>query len=91
MHPHVAEEYPCSVCVAENNQRQQPQPQFLGVFAGEEIYGDETTKKAIEHLQAELDQLRHEVAQYREIRAGSQGVAGWHQNGDVADWEEFEL
>lgn len=27
----------------------------------------------------------------KDVVRGSDGVAGWHLNGEVADWEEFEL
>ena len=42
-------------------------------------------------LEQQLAELLWEVTYYREIKNGSRGVVGWHLNGHVAEWEEFDL
>lgn len=32
-----------------------------------------------------------ELEKFREIRTVSTGVIGWHKNGNVAEWGEFDL
>jgi len=38
--------------------------------------------KEIQNMRQFIDDLRHTVA-------NSEGVVGWHMNGDVARWSEF--
>ena len=39
----------------------------------------------------EIERLLSELEAYREIARNSNGVAGWHLNGDIATWEELGI
>lgn len=39
-------------------------------------------------LAAENAGLKEEINEVRSIVANSHGVSGWHQNGDIAEWDE---
>ena len=101
VHPHVHEEYPCSVCIAEASQREQQQrppycdgdPRFCEsahylAQASEHIKDQERTMAT---QQARIEALEAEVQAYRDIRSDSTGVAGYYPNGDSALWDEFDI
>ena len=81
VHPHVHEEYPCSVCIAERNQRKQVSQHDSTLY---------NMQMQIEKLTRERDDLLKALEGILAITAGSQGVAGYHLNGDIAEWDEFE-
>lgn len=41
--------------------------------------------------QERVERLQAALNAYEDIVTNSQGVAGWHLNGDVATWDEFDL
>lgn len=45
----------------------------------------------IEALKAEVKSLRDWQIDVLAVACSSQGIAGYHLNGDIADWEEFEF
>jgi len=47
-------------------------------------------RDAFEGMHQRAMKVERELAKYEEIRTESQGVAGFHQNGDIALWEEFD-
>ena len=81
VHPHVHEEYPCSVCMAEKRQREQVSQQSEA-----EYY----MQMEIEKLKSERQELLKALTLLLDITQDSQGVAGYHLNGVVAEWDEFE-
>lgn len=40
---------------------------------------------------AELAKARAIIADFMDLVRGSDGIVGWHKNGDVAEWDEFEF
>lgn len=42
-------------------------------------------------LEAERDRLRDCLHDFIDLADHSEGVAGWHMNGDVLTWEEIEV
>lgn len=81
VHPHVHEEYPCSVCMAEKRQREQASQQ----------------SEAEHYLQIEIEKLKQErlelikcLESFMDLTKESSGISGWHLNGDIAEWDEFE-
>ena len=81
VHPHVHEEYPCSVCIAERNQREQVSRHDSNLY---------NMQMQIEKLTRERADLLKALESILAIAADSQGVAGYHLNGDIAEWDEFE-
>ena len=41
--------------------------------------------------EARIAELNSVVKNVWEVIEGSDGLAGWHKNGDVADWKEFDI
>lgn len=81
VHPHVHEEYPCSVCMAEKNQREQ---------ASQQSEAEYYMQLQIEILTQERLELLKALESLLDITLDSQGVSGYHLNGDIAEWDEFE-
>ena len=81
VHPWVHEEYPCSVCMAEKRQREQVSQQSEA-----EYY----MQMEIEKLKSERLELLKALESLLDVTADSKGVAGYHLNGDIAEWDEFE-
>ena len=81
VHPHVHEEYPCSVCMAEKRQREQ---------ASQQSEAEHYMQLEIAKLKSDRLELIKAVESLLDITADSQGVAGYHLNGDIAKWDEFE-
>lgn len=81
VHPHVHEEYPCSVCLSEKRHREQESQQSEVEY---------NMGMEIEKLKSERQELLKSLESLLDITAESQGVAGYHLNGDVAGWGEFE-
>ena len=44
-------------------------------------------KRIIELNEERIAKLEAELKDYHDIEAGSDGVVGWHLNGDVATWD----
>ena len=80
VHPHVHEEYPCSVCIAERNQREQVSQHDSTLY---------NMQMQIEKLTRERADLLKVLEAILAIAADSQGVAGYHLNGDIAEWDGF--
>lgn len=81
VHPHVHEEYPCSVCMAEKQQREQVSQHDSALY----------------HMQMQIEKLTRErfdllklLESFLDVTADSKGVSGYHLNGDIAEWDEFE-
>lgn len=81
VHPHVHEEYPCSVCMAEKNQREQ---------ASQQSEAEYYMQLQIEILTQERLELLKALESLLDITSDSQGVSGYYLNGDIAEWNEFE-
>ena len=81
VHPHVHEEYPCSVCIAESNQRKQVRQHDSTLY---------NMQMQIEKLTWERADLLKALEAILAVTEDSQGVAGYHLNGDIAEWDEFE-
>ena len=45
----------------------------------------------VQDRQERIDQLEAALKVYEGIVAESRGVDGWHLNGDIAEWGEFDL
>ena len=52
---------------------------------------DRNVANVIRTLISEQAALREELELYREIARNSEGVAGWHLNGDIATWGELGI
>lgn len=50
----------------------------------------EVVQKADPELRAENKKLRGLLGDFLDIVHNSHGVTGWHLNGNVAEWDEFE-
>ena len=81
VHPHVHEEYPCSVCLSERRQRDE---------ANRDHQAQHDMILEVERLKMQRDELLAALQGMIDIANDSQGVAGYHLNGEVADWGEFE-
>ena len=81
VHPHVHEEYPCSVCLSERRQHDD---------ANRDHQAQHDMILEVEHLKMQRDELLAALQGMIDIANDSQGVAGYHLNGEVADWDEFE-
>ena len=57
VHPHVHEEYPCSVCMAEKQQRQQRDQQSEAEY----------------YMQMEIDNLKRDIAEYKKESSDKTG------------------
>jgi len=53
------------------------------------IYADELYDE-VKRLERQLAEAREVIGNILNITYDSEGVAGYHDNGDVALWEEFE-
>ena len=100
VHPHVHEEYPCSVCIAEASQREQQQrppycdgdPRFCEsahylAQASEHIKDQERTMAT---QQARIEALEKGLQAVAQLIEESSGVSGLHMNGDVAPWSDLQ-
>ena len=81
VHPHVNEEWPCSLCLMESEQRRRTE-------SNDNAQHDMILE--VEHLKMQRDELLAALQGMIDIANDSQGVAGYHLNGEVADWGEFE-
>ena len=52
---------------------------------------DRNVANVLRTLISEQAALRDELELYREIARNSEGVAGWHRNGDIATWGELGI
>lgn len=50
---------------------------------------NEDIKPSYEELEARVASLSHQLQVFLDIVSESQGVAGYHLNGDVAEWDEL--
>ena len=50
----------------------------------------EDLENEVEDLERQLKEAREVIGNILNITYDSEGVAGYHDNGDVALWEEFE-
>lgn len=85
VHPHVYEEYPCSVCLSERHQRDEAN-------RNREAQNDMILE--VEHLKMQRDELLSVldavVGEIIGLIEESSGVYGLHLNGDNAPWGELE-
>lgn len=81
VHPWVHEEWPCSLCISERNQREQNDRQNESEYH---------MNMDIELLKDQREELIKALESLIDITNDSQGVAGYHLNGDIAKWDEFE-
>ncbi|HHQ4697433.1 TPA: hypothetical protein ACSP2Q_000075 [Aeromonas veronii] len=82
VHPHVHEEYPCSVCVAE---KQRGNSHRVGADYDPLLEISDLQAKCAE-LKVALESL---VGDIDALIKESGGVYGLHQNGDPAPWGEL--
>ncbi|MFA5630306.1 MAG: hypothetical protein WC997_02240 [Porticoccaceae bacterium] len=83
VHPHVHEEYPCSVCISEKQSHYQQQNyQCSGGCESEHYLGQ--AQEHIEHLKREIELLRQDAERYRCLRDPCSGVehAIFYSRGD---------
>jgi len=59
--------------------------------ADEKLEGYRELAQKVADREAEIERLRAELEAYRKIARNSNGVAGWHLNGDIATWEELGI
>ena len=142
VHPHVHEEYPCSVCMAEKRQREQASQQseaehYLQVeidrlnaerdeqnivlsvcksavtsmaemIANHEYVGHSMPwseeNEDLDNLHCKIIDLHNDISRiggergqlvkalesFLDLVGDSHGVSGYHLNGDIAEWDEFE-
>ena len=50
---------------------------------------NDDVKPSYEALEAKVASLSHQLQVFLDIVSDSQGVAGYHLNGDVAEWDEL--
>lgn len=51
----------------------------------------ETLEKQVEDMREAIREAHTELSDFIEIINDSHGVAGWHLNGSIASWDEFEI
>ncbi len=49
----------------------------------------ERMEDALDKLERERDEALKNLGEFLEIARHSNGVAGWHLNGDLAEWDEI--
>jgi hypothetical protein len=67
--------------MAEKRQREQ---------AGQQSESEHHLQVEIDRLKAERDQLVKALESFLDLVGDSHGVSGYHLNGDIAEWDEFE-